>query len=116
MYPAFLARSFKNTELNLLAFTFFLFVFGTSFLFIISESIQQGLSKTAATVLGGDKVLVSPVPIAESIIQQAREQKLAFAETVSFLSMVFKEGAEENFNLADIKAIDASYPLYGKVL
>ncbi|WP_145492195.1 putative ABC transporter permease subunit YbbP [Yersinia rohdei] len=76
----------------------------------ISDRMEQGLSQQSRDFLAGDRVLRSAHPVPESWLQEARQQGLSVSRQLSFMTMTY---AGDRPQLADVKATDLAYPLYG---
>lgn len=74
--------------------------------------VTAAVTENAAQIIGGDFGLASRQPIPEAIDALARAQGLAVARMITFPSVVFHGDASQ---LADIKAVDAAYPLRGEL-
>lgn len=78
----------------------------------ISDRMDKGLSEQSRDFIAGDRVLQSARPITEAWIQDARQQGLKVSRQLSFMTMTFAGNTPQ---LADVKATDLAYPLYGKL-
>lgn len=78
----------------------------------ISDRMEQGLSQQSRDFLAGDRVLKASHPVPESWLLEAKQQGLAISHQLSFMTMTF---AGDRPQLADVKATDLAYPLYGKL-
>lgn len=107
-----LYRDARSGELRLLVLALVLAVAAMTAVGFFSDRVRQALVVEANQLLGGDLVLVSDHLLAPGFETQAREMGLQSAHTVSFPSMVM---AETGFRLADVKAVDALYPLRGQL-
>lgn len=76
----------------------------------ISDRMDKGLSQQSREFIAGDRVLRSAHPITEAWLQDAQTQGLKVSRQLSFMTMTF---AGETPQLADVKATDLAYPLYG---
>jgi putative ABC transport system permease protein len=72
--------------------------------------IEGALTQQGGLLLGGDVAILSDHPVPESFILNAEKQHLRTAKTYEFASMV--TFGDDN-QLAQIKAVDASFPLRG---
>lgn len=84
----------------------------------VRESIQLGLEREGATILGGDAELELTYRFAEAG-ERAWMQSIAHSvsELVDFRSMaVFGDGQEAERGLTQVKGVDAAYPLLGEVV
>ncbi|MFP1890799.1 putative ABC transporter permease subunit YbbP [Lonsdalea quercina] len=78
----------------------------------ISDRMEQGLSQQSRDFLAGDRVLRASRPVDEAWLQRAEQDRLTVSRQVSFMTMTY---AGENAQLAQVKAADDRYPLYGNL-
>ncbi|QHB33488.1 ABC transporter permease [Yersinia canariae] len=78
----------------------------------ISDRMEQGLSQQSRDFLAGDRVLKTSHPAPEGWLLEAKQQGLSVSRQLSFMTMTF---AGDRPQLADVKATDLAYPLYGKL-
>ncbi|WP_304168062.1 putative ABC transporter permease subunit YbbP [Lonsdalea britannica] len=78
----------------------------------ISDRMEQGLSQQSRDFLAGDRVLRASRPVDEAVLQRAAQDGLTVSRQVSFMTMTY---AGENAQLAQVKATDDRYPLYGNL-
>lgn len=78
----------------------------------ISDRMEKGLSQQSRDFLAGDKVLSAAHPVPERWLLEAKQQGLSVSRQLSFMTMTF---AGDRPQLADVKATDLAYPLYGKL-
>ena len=76
----------------------------------ISDRMEKGLSQQSRDFMAGDRTLRSSRPVQEAWLTQAREEGLAISRQLSFTTMTF---ARETPQLADVKAVDDAYPMFG---
>ncbi len=76
----------------------------------ISDRMQKGLGQQSREFLAADRVLRAARPVDEAWLRQAQSGGLALSRQISFMTMAF---AGDNAQLADVKATDERYPLYG---
>lgn len=79
----------------------------------ISDRMERGLSQQSRDFLAGDKVLRSAHPANEGWLTQAKSDGLTVSRQLSFTTMTF---AGDRPQLADVKATDTLYPLYGELI
>lgn len=79
----------------------------------ISDRMERGLSQQSRDFLAGDKVLRSAHPADEQWLTQAQHDGLSVSRQLSFTTMTF---AGDRPQLADVKATDTFYPLYGELI
>ncbi|ACT07825.1 protein of unknown function DUF214 [Dickeya chrysanthemi Ech1591] len=78
----------------------------------ISDRMDKGLNQQSRDFLAGDRVLRASRPIDEQWLQQAQQLGLTQSRQVSFMTMTY---AGDNAQLAQVKATDERYPLYGEL-
>ncbi|ACS84861.1 putative ABC transporter permease subunit YbbP [Musicola paradisiaca] len=78
----------------------------------LSDRMDKGLSQQSRDFLAGDRVLRAARPVDELWLQQAGQQGLTVSRQVSFMTMTY---AGDNAQLAQVKAADERYPLYGEL-
>ena len=76
----------------------------------ISDRMEKGLSQQSREFLAGDRALRSSREIPAAWLEEARQQGLKVSEQISFATMTF---AGDTPQLANVKAVDNLYPLYG---
>ncbi len=76
----------------------------------ISDRMEKGLSQQSREFMAGDRTLRSWREVPAEWIAQARKSGLTVGEQLSFATMTF---AGDTPQLADVKAVDDRYPLYG---
>lgn len=83
----------------------------------VRESIQQGLEREGAALLGGDAEIELTYRFAsENERRWMADSALVYSEIVDFRSMaVVQHDGKNERGLTQIKAIDAAYPIYGAV-
>ncbi|MBA0215737.1 putative ABC transporter permease subunit YbbP [Pectobacterium brasiliense] len=78
----------------------------------ISDRMEKGLSQQSRDFLAGDRVLRASRPVADSWLQEAEQRGLTLSRQISFMTMTF---AGDTPQLAQVKATDQRYPLYGNL-
>ncbi|WP_028486949.1 ABC transporter permease [Thiomicrorhabdus chilensis] len=78
----------------------------------LGETVQQSMLRKAAESLGADLVIRSSRPIEAQWQEHAHELGLKSAQTTSVVTMAL---ANNNFQLVQLKAISADYPLRGQI-
>jgi putative ABC transport system permease protein len=78
----------------------------------ISDRMEKGLSQQSRDFIAADRVLRSARPITDAWLQDAGAQGLKVSRQLSFMTMTF---AGDTPQLADVKATDLVYPLYGNL-
>lgn len=78
----------------------------------ISDRMDKGLSQQSRDFIAGDRVLRTAHPVPEGWLLDARQQGLKVSSQLSFTTMTY---AGDTPQLANVKATDVAYPLYGKL-
>ncbi|WP_411751439.1 putative ABC transporter permease subunit YbbP [Serratia sp. (in: enterobacteria)] len=78
----------------------------------ISDRMDKGLSQQSRDFIAGDRVLRSARPVPEGWLLDAQQQGLKVSRQLSFTTMTY---AGDRPLLANVKATDAAYPLYGQL-
>jgi putative ABC transport system permease protein len=78
----------------------------------ISDRMDKGLSQQSRDFIAGDRVLRTAHPVPEGWLLDAQQQGLKVSRQLSFTTMTY---AGDRPLLANVKATDAAYPLYGRL-
>ncbi|HEY4468219.1 MAG TPA: putative ABC transporter permease subunit YbbP [Klebsiella sp.] len=78
----------------------------------ISDRMEKGLSQQSREFMAGDRTLRSSREVPGAWIDEARRLGLTVGEQLSFATMTFSGDTPQ---LADVKAVDDTYPLYGQL-
>ncbi|PHM71578.1 putative ABC transporter permease subunit YbbP [Xenorhabdus kozodoii] len=78
----------------------------------IGDRIDQSVHYQSRDFLAGDLVLRASYPVDETWLQRAQELGLSLSRQISFSTMTY---AGDIPQLAQVKAADARYPLYGEL-
>lgn len=78
----------------------------------ISDRMDKGLSQQSRDFIAGDRVLRSARPVPEGWLLDAQQQGLQVSRQLSFTTMTY---AGDRPQLANVKATDLAYPLYGRL-
>ncbi|MBH1930914.1 putative ABC transporter permease subunit YbbP [Serratia rubidaea] len=78
----------------------------------ISDRMEKGLSQQSRDFIAGDRVLRSAHPVPEGWLLDASRQNLRISRQLSFTTMTY---AGDRPQLANVKATDLAYPLYGRL-
>ena len=105
-------RELRAGELRLLFAALVLAVAAVSAVGFFSDRVRLALVEQAQQLMGGDLVLNADQPLPPDLTAEAVQRGLKLAETRVFPSMVL---ADSGAQLADIKAVTASYPLRGEL-
>ena len=108
-----LARDWRGGELGVLVMALVLAVGVVSGISAFTSRLQSALVQESHRFLAADTVVSSGRPLPEEWLQQAEEDGLQQAVTLSFPSMVY--AGEDNMYLASIKAVSDAYPLRGEL-
>ena len=107
-----LSRDIRAGEIWLLLVALILAVAATTSLRFFSASLEQGLTRQAASLLGADLVLDSSRPLRPEVHKEASKHGLQQATVTEFSSMI---QYKDEFQLAAVKAVSAGYPLRGEL-
>jgi len=110
-------RDARAGELRLLVLGVALAVAAVSAVAFLGDRLERGLSRDAAQLIGGDLVVSADRAASERWRQRVAELGLKQSHTASFPSMVRADESHDSATrLVAMKAVDAAYPLRGKVL
>ncbi len=107
-----LRREWHLPELRTLAASLVLAVVALGVVATLATRIERGMLASAAELIGGDIGVSSPQPLPDTFAERARGDGLQLARTAGFPSVAF---AHEQTQLLDVQAVDAHYPLRGKL-
>lgn len=107
-----LRRDWRAGELTVLGMALLIAVASLTSVGFLTDRVSQAMALEARQLLGGDLLLSADHPIPDGIRQEAAQRGLRQAELLIFPSMVRTDEAAQ---LADIKAVSASYPLRGEL-
>ncbi len=101
-------------DFRVMIMSLFLGIFVISLIFNITGALENGLRKNGKAILGGD-ILIRQIyqPITEQQIEFL-EQRGQLSSSIEMRGLVYNP-TKEQAGLSEIKAIDESYPLFGKV-
>lgn len=105
-----LRRDLASGELLVLVAALVLAVAAVAGVGFVTDRTSRALAREANQLLGADAVLRADEPIADVRREDAQRRSLTLAETSTFRSMV---RAGETFQLVEVKAVSAAYPLRG---
>ena len=105
-----LKREWRAGELRVLLAALVITVASITAVGLFTDRMDRAMERGANELLAGDMLVSSSEPIDESLAVEARRRGLATARTLGFRSVVV---VGERFQLAAVKAVDASYPLRG---
>jgi len=78
----------------------------------ISDRMEKGLSQQSREFMAGDRTLRSSREIPAGWLNEARKMGLKVGEQINFATMTF---AGDTPQLANVKAVDDIYPMYGEL-
>lgn len=107
-----LRREWHLPELRTLAASLVLAVVALGVVATLAARIERGMLASAAELIGGDIGVSSPQVLPQAFVDKARQDGLQLARTAGFPSVAF---AHEQTQLLDVQAVDARYPLRGKL-
>lgn len=107
-----LRRGWKSGELLVLALAVAVAVACASAVSLFSARVDAAMAATSGDALGADRLLTSRRPIPEELQRQSETLGLRSARTTTTASVVI---AGEATALAAIKAVQAGYPLRGRL-
>ncbi|MBU2707350.1 FtsX-like permease family protein [Zooshikella marina] len=107
-----LLRDIRSGELNVIIAALLVAIATVVAINSITERLEKVMSRQATELLGADLVLRSAYPAQDSLLAEVKTLPLKHAETVTFPSVVV---ANNNFQLAAIKAVSEGYPLRGEL-
>ncbi len=107
-----LVREWRAGELRILAAALVIAVAAISSVNFFTDRVQRAMTLQAGELLGADLALRSSTEVSEEIKMVAARLDLLQAQFVSFPSIVL---FDQTTQLAEIKAVTASYPLRGQL-
>lgn len=78
----------------------------------ISDRMEKGLSQQSRDFMAGDRALRSSREVPQAWLDEARKRGLKVGTQISFATMTF---ADDTPQLANVKAVDDIYPMYGEL-
>ncbi len=107
-----LKRDWHVGELRILIFALLIAVASITSIGLFTQRIQVAIQDQSGRFLGADLLLSSPQPVKQRYLQQASKLQLQTSQGIQFASVLV---ANDQFQLASIKAIDRHYPLRGTI-
>lgn len=107
-----LRRHGKSGELKLMIVAFFVAIFSVTSIVLMVQSFHLSLEDKSGALLGGDRVIVSSLPMNPLLVHHANTLHLKNLTTVNFLTMAVHH---ETLALVDIRAVKEGYPLRGEI-
>jgi len=109
-------RDWRAGELHFLLLALVVAVASLSSVGFFVDRMRAGLERDAHQLLGADLVINADQPIEPAWREQARQQGLRLADTVTFPSMAMAgTGDAMQSHLAAVKAVSPGYPLRGNM-
>ena len=109
-------RDFIAGELKLLLWAVVLAVGALSAVGLFADRMRSGLVRDAAQLLGGDAVVLADKPLAPAFTQAALARGRVVGQAANFPSMARASASQGGAaRLAALKAVDAAYPLRGRI-
>ena len=105
-----LRSQWQSGDLRVLLLALVLAVTAITAVSFFTSRIASHLNNQGGMLLGGDAVLISDHAISQKYITEAKQAGLQVSSTLEFASMAIKGDKNQ---LAEIKAIDNSFPLIG---
>jgi len=106
-------RDSRTGELRVLAAALVLAVASVGTVGLFADRVKTALSTQANVLLGADLLITADRPLPETYAQEAKKRGLSIVDSVRFNSMVATDASPV---LADVKAVDAGYPLRGQIM
>ena len=109
-------RDLVAGELKLLLWAVVLAVGALTAVGFFADRMRSGLVRDAAQLLGGDAVVLGDKPLAPAFQEEALRRGFVVGQAANFPSMARAGEAQGGAaKLAAVKAVDAEYPLRGKI-
>ena len=102
----------RSKHILILFLIFFILATLSSFLWLVSDSLKRNFNFTASEVLGADGSIESNQELPKEIYTLAKKYPIKLSQTINFTSMAI---AQKSSVLAHVRAIEANFPLKGKV-
>ncbi|TAL73161.1 MAG: FtsX-like permease family protein [Rhodanobacter sp.] len=107
-----LRREWRLPELRTLAGSLLLAVLALGIVATLAARVENGILASAAELIGGDIGISAPQALPATFAEQAQRDQLATSRAAGFPSVAF---AGERSQLLDVQAVDAAWPLRGKL-
>jgi putative ABC transport system permease protein len=105
-------RDWRAGEMRLIAIAVIVAVASVTSVSFFTDRVKKATQTQATQLLAADLVLESRLPIPEHIITTAKDLGLVTSNIISMRSMVI---ANDQLQMAEIKAVDDSYPIRGQL-
>ncbi|MDE0037484.1 MAG: ABC transporter permease [Gammaproteobacteria bacterium] len=110
----FAMRDWRAGELRLLIAALLVAVGSVSAITLFVDRLQRAIEEESTSFLGADRVIGGSREIPDRFRELARQEGLAYADVITFNSMVFADASGSDRNqLASVKAVAPGYPLRG---
>jgi putative ABC transport system permease protein len=106
------ARDWRSGELRILIISLLVAIGGLTAINVVVDRVDRGMSRETSQILGADRVIRSPRPLADTLLEQADKFGLNRSDGLRFRTMVV---AGSEFQLASVRAVDHAYPLAGEL-
>ncbi len=107
-----LRRDWRSGEIRLIAIAIVIAVASLTSVGFFTDRVKRATESQATELLAADLVLQSRQPVADEVRDIARAEGLVETDITSMRSMVM---AGENLQMAEVKAVEAGYPIRGKL-
>lgn len=105
-------RRWRLSEMRLLFMAILVSVVVVTAVGFFTDRVDRLMRQQAVALMGGDLVLNSTRPIGQAYQQYATEQAITSASMTKFVSMT---STDDEFKMAQIKAVTPNYPLKGEI-
>lgn len=105
-------RELKQGQLVLIILALMLAVLSVTGLARVSERLQVAINGQAAKFIAADRIINSPQPLDEKLLDKSQQLGLQLSRSLQFNSMVY---AGDAFQLVTVRAVDDHYPVKGEV-
>jgi putative ABC transport system permease protein len=106
------SRDWRSGELRILMLSLLVAIGGLTAITVVVDRIDRGMTRETSQILGADRVIRSPRPVADATLAHANEFGLDRSNSIRFGTMVV---AGDEFQLASVRAVDHRYPLAGNL-
>ncbi len=111
-----LRRHFKLMETRVLFAALTIAVMSVTTVGFFADRVDAALKRQAGELIAADAVVIADKPVKDRFRDEAARLGLTRAESATFPSMVSGDPAKgQGVNLAEIKGVDAGFPLRGKL-
>ncbi|MBT8140890.1 MAG: ABC transporter permease [Gammaproteobacteria bacterium] len=107
-----LIRDWKGGQLGLIATALVLAVAVVTSITLVADRVEKALNRETSSFLAADMVVRSSKDFSANYLTKAKAMGLQSARVIEFASMLFRG---DDSNLASVKAVEATYPLRGKL-